>query len=94
MPLPIRNSGRILNPKYNHIRVKVVDTAELKTRIFHALHTTDDSSCYTSFCKCALSEKAITVCIMKACLAEYQDCDVNDIADKYATSVSNSNSAG
>ena len=47
------------------------------------LHVTDDSVGYDAACKRVLSEKAILARIMKACLEEYKDCDVNDIAERY-----------
>ena len=54
-----------------------------KTTIAQGLHVTDDSAGYDAACKRVLSEKAILARIMKACLEEYKDCDVNDIAEKY-----------
>ena len=54
-----------------------------ETTIAQGLHVTDDSAGYDAACKRVLSEKAILARIMKACLVEYQDCDVNDIAEKY-----------
>lgn len=53
------------------------------TTIAQGLHTTDDSAGYDAACKRVLSEKAILARIMKACLAEYQDCPVCDIEEKY-----------
>ena len=63
---------------YNYI--EDVRTVEVETTIAQGLHTTDDSAGYDAACKRVLSEKAILARIMKACLAEYQDCNVNDIA--------------
>ena len=54
-----------------------------ETTIAQGLHITDDSAGYDAACKRVLSEKAILARIMKACLEEYKDCDVNDIAEKY-----------
>ena len=54
-----------------------------ETTIAQGLHVTDDSAGYDAACKRVLSEKAILARIMKACLEEYKDCDVNDIAEKY-----------
>ena len=54
-----------------------------ETTIAQGLHITDDSAGYDAACKRILSEKAILARIMKACLEEYKDCDVNDIAEKY-----------
>ena len=56
---------------------------EAETTIAQGLHTTDDSSGYDAACKRVLSEKAILARIMKSCLEEYKECDVNDIAEKY-----------
>ena len=57
--------------------------ADEETTIAQGLHTTDDSAGYDAACKRVLSEKAILARIMRACLVEYQDCDVSDIAGKY-----------
>ena len=54
-----------------------------ETTIAQGLHITDDSAGYDAACKRVLSEKAILARIMKVCLEEYKDCDVNDIAEKY-----------
>ena len=56
---------------------------DIETTIAQGLHITDDSAGYDAACKRVLSEKAILARIMKACLEEYKDCDVNDIAEKY-----------
>ena len=62
---------------------KGVRAMEAETTIAQGLHTTDDSSGYDAACKRVLSEKAILARIMKSCLEEYKECDVNDIAEKY-----------
>lgn len=54
-----------------------------ETTISQGLHVTDVQAGYDAACKRVLSEKAILARIMKACLEEYKDCDVNDIAEKY-----------
>ena len=54
-----------------------------ETTIAQGLHVTDDSAGYDAACKRVLSEKAILARIMKSCLEEYMDCDVNNIAEKY-----------
>jgi len=54
-----------------------------ETTVAQGLRATDDSAGYDAACKRVLSEKAILARIMKACLAEYQDCDVGEIAEKY-----------
>ena len=54
-----------------------------ETTIAQGLHITDESAAYDAACKRVLSEKAILARIMQACLEEYKDCDVDDIAEKY-----------
>ncbi len=56
---------------------------ETDTTVAQGLQTTDDSAGYDAACKRVLSEKAILARIMKSCLAEYKDCAVNDIAERY-----------
>lgn len=47
------------------------------------LHVTDESAGYDAACKRVLSEKVILAWIMKSCLEEYKDCEINEIAEKY-----------
>ena len=54
-----------------------------ETTIAQGLHITEDSANYDAACKRILSEKAILARIMKTCLTEYKDCDVDEIAEKY-----------
>ena len=54
-----------------------------ETSIAWGLHTTADSMGYDAACKRVLSEKAILARIMKACLEEYKDCNVNEISEKF-----------
>ena len=54
-----------------------------KTTIAQGLYAADDCAGYDAACKRVLSEKVILARIMKACLEEYKDCDVGDIAEKY-----------
>ena len=56
---------------------------DIETTAAQGLHVTDDSAGYDAACKRVLSEKAILARIMKSCLEEYKECDVNDIAEKY-----------
>ncbi len=56
---------------------------DAETTIAQGLHITDDSAGYDAACKRVLSEKVILARIMKSCLEEYKDCDVNEIAEKY-----------
>lgn len=54
-----------------------------ETTVAQGLRVTDESAGYDDACKRILSEKAILARIMKACLEEYKDCNVDDIAGKY-----------
>ena len=56
---------------------------EIETTIAQGIHATNDSAGYDEACKRILSEKSVLARIMKACLEEYKDCDVNEIAEKY-----------
>lgn len=53
-----------------------------KTTMAQGLRVTGDSAGYDAACKRVLSKRAILARIMKACLAEYQDRNVNGIAEK------------
>lgn len=65
------------------MKLRKVRPVDEQTTMAQGLHATDDSAGYDAACKRVLSEKAILARIMKACLEEYKDCDVNDIAEKY-----------
>ena len=54
-----------------------------ETTVSQSIRVTDDNARYDAACKRVLSEKAILARIMKSCLEEYKDCDVNDIANRY-----------
>ena len=56
---------------------------EVETTIAQGIRATSDSAGYDEACKRVLSEKPVLVRIMKACLEEYKDCDVDEIAEKY-----------
>ena len=47
------------------------------------IFTADEKANYDASCKRLLAEKIILAWIMKSCLWEYADCDVNEIAEKY-----------
>ena len=53
------------------------------TTIAKNIRVADEKASYDAACKRLLSEKIILAWIMKNCLEEYQDCDVNEIAEKY-----------
>ena len=57
-------------------------TTEIETTIAQGIHATNDSAGYDEACKRILSEKSVLARIMKACLAEYKDCDVNEITGR------------
>lgn len=54
-----------------------------ETTIAKNIRIADDKANYDAACKRLLSEKIILAWIMKSCLEEYRDCDVNEIAEKY-----------
>ena len=53
------------------------------TTIAKNIRLTDEKTRYDAACKRLLSEKMILAWIMKNCVEEYRDCDVNEIAEKY-----------
>jgi len=61
---------------------RVVKTVE-DGAVANGLREADINARYDAACKRVLSEKPILARIMKECLAEYQDCDVDEIAEKY-----------
>ena len=56
---------------------------EIETTLAQSIRITDGESKYDEACKRLLSEKPILARIMKAVMPEYQDCGVDDIAQKY-----------
>lgn len=54
-----------------------------ETTIAQGLRASDQKAQYDAACKRLLSEKIILAYIMKACLAEYADCSIRDIVEKY-----------
>ena len=56
---------------------------ERKTGIASGIEVTQDKANYDAACKRLLSEKIILAWIMRSCLSEYRDIDVNEIAEKY-----------
>jgi len=53
------------------------------TTIASGIQATDGNASYDAACKRLLSEKIILAWIMKQCVDEFKDCDVNEIAEKY-----------
>ena len=53
------------------------------TTIAKNIRVIDEKASYDAACKRLLSEKIILAWIMKNCLEEYRDCDVDEIAGKY-----------
>lgn len=45
--------------------------------------TEDEKAAYDAACKRILSERIILAWILKSCLEEFRDCDIQEIADKY-----------
>jgi len=56
---------------------------EIETTLSGALDVAGKKAKYDEACKRILSEKIVLAWILKSCLDEYRDCDVNDIAQKY-----------
>ncbi len=55
----------------------------INTTIAKNICVADEKAGYDAACKRLLSEKIILAWIMKNCLEEYRDCDVDEIAEKY-----------
>lgn len=55
----------------------------MDTTIAKNIRVTDEKASYDAACKRLLSEKIILAWIMKNCLEEYRNCDVDEIAGKY-----------
>lgn len=53
------------------------------TTIAKNIRVADEKASYDAACKRLLSEKIILAWIMKNCLEEYRDCDVDEIVGKY-----------
>ena len=51
------------------------------TTIAKNIRVTDEKASYDAACKRLLSEKIILAWIMKNCVEEYKNCDVNEIAE-------------
>ena len=56
---------------------------EANTSLASGIAVTKESADYDAVCKRLLSEKSILARIMKSCLEEYRDIDVDEIAEKY-----------
>ena len=59
------------------------DKMKLETILAKNIRIADDKSKYDDACKRLLAEKIILAWIMKSCLEEYKEYDVNEIAEKY-----------
>ncbi len=55
----------------------------MDTTIAKNIRVADEKASYDAACKRLLSEKIILAWIMKNCLEEYRDCDVDEIAEIY-----------
>lgn len=55
----------------------------LETTVSQGLRIADDKAQYDAACKRLLSEKMILAWIMKACMLEFREIDVKEIAEKY-----------
>ena len=72
--------SRIINKIHLKIRGEAVN---IDTTIAKSIRVADDKASYDAACKRLLSEKVILAWIMKNCLEEYRDCDVDEITEKY-----------
>ena len=63
---------------YSERRIFITETTIAKT-----IHTADEKTLYDACCKKLLAEKVILAWIMKSCLEEYADCQVQEIVEKY-----------
>lgn len=55
----------------------------MSTKLSHMITVADEKAAYDLACKRLLANKIILAWIMKSCVAEYRDIDVNEIATKY-----------
>ncbi len=55
----------------------------MDTTIAKNICVADEKASYDAACKRLLSEKIILAWIMKSCLEEYKECDVDEIVEKY-----------
>ena len=56
---------------------------EVNTPLADDIRMADQNARYDAMCRKLLAEKIILAWIMKSCLEEYRDCDINEIAEKY-----------
>ena len=66
---------------YNKIRGE--DEMEIETTLAKNIRIADDKAKYDEACKRLLAEKTILAWIMKSCLEEYKEYEINEIAEKY-----------
>ena len=70
--------------KYGKMLIKAGgDAMNTDTIIAQTICADDEKASYDAACKRLLSEKIILAWIMKNCLEEYRDCDVDEIAKIY-----------
>ena len=69
------------------IRTKMGERSLWKsTRLSQKIFMPQTKASYDAACKRLLSEKSILAWIMKSCLEEYRDCDIQKIAETYIES--------
>lgn len=66
----------------------------VENRLAHTIDQTEYDSRYDKTAKKLLANKQILAQIMKACMKEYQDCTVEEIAEKYIEGIPEVGSAG
>ena len=60
-----------------------MDTTEADTTLAKNIHAASENAQYDAACKRVLSDKYVLAWIMKSCLNEYQQCTIEEIAEKY-----------
>ena len=60
-----------------------MDTTEAETTLAKNIHAASENAQYDAACKRVLSDKYVLAWIMKSCLNEYQQCTIEEIAEKY-----------
>ena len=63
-------------------KIEREDKMELETTLAKNIRIADDKAKYDEACKRLLAEKTILAWIMKSCLEEYKEYDVNEIAER------------
>jgi hypothetical protein len=63
--------------------MKGIQQMETENTLAKIIDSAGEKASYDAACKRLLANKIILAWIMKSCIEEYKDCDVNEIAEKY-----------